>query len=202
MELIRKFKFGSFLAILVLWTSACEAAPQQNSVNVPVETSIIKDSEEPLPSIFQEGVLRQWAIEADVSSSYADPEWGAYQVIGFPNTDHCGDFQTAWASAGSDSIEWLVLKFTTPVHVTTVNIVQSFNPNQVVKVELINTQGDNLMIYERLPVAVDQPCPYTLSVFVDQTFALYDTVRITIDQSILGLGWNEIDAVELIGVEK
>ena len=201
-KLIRGFKLGSLLTISIIWTSACEAAPQQKFTEATVETTTIMGSEEQLPSIFQEGVVRQWANDAEASSSYADPEWSAHQVIGLPDTEHCGDFQSAWASAGSDSVEWVALKYSTAVHVTTVNIVQSFNPNQVVKVELNNAHGDVLAIYEKAPIAVDQPCPYTLSIFIDQTSALYDAVRITVDQSILGLGWNEIDAVELIGVKE
>jgi len=185
---------------LIMLTSACEAPTQGNLVEeidpFPAQTS----TEEPLPSFFQEGVLRQWAVDAEASTSYADPEWGAQQAVGIPDTPRCGDFQTAWASAGSDSEEWLELKYAIPVHVTTVNIVQSFNPNQVVKVELINIDGDVLIIYEQLPEAVDQPCPYELSIFVEHSIKLYDTVRLLVDQSFLGLGWNEIDAVELIGV--
>jgi len=190
------------LAGLILMTSACKAALQENSFDAVAETAVLTATEKPLPSFFQEGVLRQWASEAEASSSYADPEWGAQQALGMPNTDHCGDFQTAWASAGSDDVDWLKLKYLKDVHVTTVNIMQSFNPNQVVKVELSNARGDVLIVYEQPPKAVDQPCPYTLSIFVERTAARYDTVRITVDQSYLGLGWNEIDAVELIGVSE
>lgn len=200
MKLIYQLKFGAILMGWVLLTSACGAAPQEDPVEQVDQSTALAGTEEPLPSFFQEGVLRQWAVEADASASYDDPEWGAQQVIGNPNTSRCGDFQTAWASAGSDSVDWLELKFATPVYVTTVNIVQSFNPNQVAKVELITADGDALIIYEQPPEAVDQPCPYTLSILVERTAVRYDTVRITVDQSFLGLGWNEIDAAQLIGV--
>jgi hypothetical protein len=202
MKLICRIKFGAFLAGLILMTSACKTALQESSVDAVADAPVLTATEEPLPSFFQEGVLRQWASEAEASTSYADPEWGAQQVVGLPNTDRCGDFQTAWASAGSDGVDWLEVKYLNEVHVTTVNIMQSFNPNQVVKVELSNARGDVFVIYEQPPKAVDQPCPYTLAILVERTAARYDTVRITIDQSYLGLGWNEIDAVELIGISE
>ena len=146
-----------------------------------------------------QGTVRQWATSAEASSAYADPEWAAAQVTGEPDTPRCGDIQTAWASSGSDSIDWLELQFEEPIYVTGVNIVQTFNANQVTKVELVGNFGRSITIYERSPTQVDQPCPYMLSIAVKKTRATYNTVRITVDQSVLGLGWNEIDAVQLVG---
>lgn len=143
--------------------------------------------------------IRQWAVEAEASSNYADPEWDAAQATGAPDTLRCGDYQTAWATAGSDSIEWLVVKFPLAVHVTAVNIVQSFNPDQVLKVELIGPLDRSFEVYSQQPNQVDQPCPYTLPISIEKTEGRFDTVRITLDQSVLGLGWNQIDAVELVG---
>jgi autotransporter translocation and assembly factor TamB len=54
-------------------------------------------------------------------------------------------------------------------------------------------------VFVQEPHQVDQPCPYTLSIPVELTEDSFDSVRITLDQSILGLGWNQIDAVELVG---
>jgi hypothetical protein len=123
----------------------------------------------------------------------------ASQAIGEPDTPRCGDYQTAWATAGSDTVETLVLTYTLSVHVTSINVVQSFNPNQVSRVDLIGDFGRAYTVYEGQPMQVDQPCPYTLAIPVDKTDTRFKTVRITVDQSVLGLGWNQIDAVELIG---
>ncbi len=143
--------------------------------------------------------IRQWAVEAEASSEYSSPEWAAMQATGAPDTQRCGDYQTAWASASSDSIVWLEVKFPLAVYVTAVNIIQSFNPNQVVTVELVGQSGRPIEIYNQPPVQVNQPCPYTLPISIDKTKGRFDTVRIAIDQSVLGLGWNQIDAVELVG---
>jgi len=144
-------------------------------------------------------LLRQWGADAAASSEFADPEWSAMQATGAPDTDQCGDYQSAWASSGSDDIEWLVITYTVPVYATNLNIIQSFNPNQVSEVVLKGSDGEDMVIYSSPPVQVDRPCPYELSLTFDKTPFKVNAVRITLDQSVIGLGWNEIDAVELVG---
>lgn len=187
--------------IFLMGISSCNLTqvPQLGEHNeVTISPVDIKDLPEDL--VFVQGQqIRQWAAEAEASSEYSDPEWAAIQAMGSPNTPRCGDYQTAWATAGSDSKEWIKVKFPLAVHVTGVNIIQTFNPNQVIKVELIGAFDRSIEIYNKPPNQVDQPCPYTLLVPIEKTAGRFDTVRITIDQSHLGLGWNQIDAVELVG---
>jgi len=184
---------------LVWLTSGCALVPEVVETN-PTEIPTLTPTAADLPlELSQAGSIRQWASDAEASSSYADPEWAAEQATGEPNTERCGDIQTAWAPSGSDSVEWLELQFDTPIYVTGVNIVQTFNPNQISKVELRGAFDRSLTIYEQAPVQVDQPCPYMLSITVEKTPTLYNAVRITLDQSVLGLGWNQIDAVQLVG---
>jgi len=57
-------------------------------------------------------------------------------------------------------------------------------------------------ILQKNPTQIDRPCPYQLIVPVEGIDFLTNTVRITVDQSQLGLGWNEIDAVQLIGTKE
>ena len=172
--------------------AACAPTPEAEPAAGPTPVS----GEALLP---QNGQVRQWAAGAEASSSFANPEWAAIQVIGEPDTPRCGDYPTAWATAGSDTVETLVLTYTQAVHVTGINIIQTFNPNQVVQVELVGTFGRAITVYEGEPYQVDQPCPFTLAIPVRRTNSRFDHLRITVDQSVLGLGWNEIDAVELIG---
>jgi sugar lactone lactonase YvrE len=120
--------------------------------------------------------------------------------VGEPDTEECGDYTTAWASASGDSVEWLEVYYDTPVYVTEVNIVQTYNPDQVVEVELVSVDGEYESVYTQEPETVENPCPYVLGLESDPTDYLVQGLRITIDQSILGRGWNEIDAVEMIGI--
>jgi hypothetical protein len=187
-------KVWSWIISMLLFFSgltACSSAPDVLSVATPLPAGAAP----PL----QSGEVRQWASEAGSSSEFADPEWAASQATGAPDTSRCGDYHTAWATAGSDTVETLVLTYTLSVHVTGINVVQTFNPNQVTQVDLIGDFGRAYTVYEGEPLQIDQPCPYTLAIPVDKTDTRFNQVRVTVDQSVLGLGWNQIDAVELIG---
>jgi hypothetical protein len=196
------------LIALVLVVTACQELPFDLSAvatgeaaesSTPLESTAIPEQGLPL-GVEQIGQqVRQWAEVAEAGSEFSDPEWAAIQAIGAPDTRRCGDYQTAWASASSDEVAWLEVSYPVAVYVTMINIVQSFNPNQVVEVALVGPFGRSTAIYQQSPVVVDQPCPYTLSIPIEKTSGRFDTVRITVDQSVLGLGWNEIDAVELVG---
>jgi hypothetical protein len=198
---ISKIALKILPGLLFLWVASCnylQTLQFEEEVEEPVDLADANNFPNDFVSI-QGQQIRQWGLEAVSSSDFADPEWAASQAIGSPDTLRCGDYQTAWATAGSDAEAWLEIKYPIAVHVTAVNIIQSFNPNQVVKVELIGAFDRSLEIYNEFPFQVDQPCPYTLPIPIDKTDGRFDKVRITIDQSVLGLGWNQIDAVELVG---
>ncbi len=142
--------------------------------------------------------ITQWATFALASSEYTPSDWSAEQAMGEPDTFECGDQVTAWASADSDTEETILLGYDELVYVTQINIYQTYNPDQVTAVDLVDEKGDFVPVYEGTPTAVADTCPYVLSIPLDGDI-LADGVRITLDQSQLGLGWNEIDAVELVG---
>jgi hypothetical protein len=191
MKTIKINRYSIHLILVLLLLVSCSP----NSEQVPGATSLPAGAVPPL----QNGQVRQWAAGAEANTEFADPEWAAIQATDAPNTSRCGDYQTAWASAGSDTVDTLVLTYTLSVHVTGINIVQSFNPNQVSNVELLGVFDRPISVYEGQPTQVDQPCPYTLSIPIEKTDSQFNKIRITVDQSILGLGWNQIDAVELVG---
>ena len=191
---MKTFQFWAWVCLvsmLVMGLSACGSSTQNN----PTVQLIATEAAPPL----QSGQVQQWAAGAQASSEFADPEWAAIQAIGEPDTLRCGDYQTAWATAGSDISATLVLTYTASLHVTGINIVQTFNPNQVTQVELVGDFGRAVTVYQAPPAQIDQPCPYTLAIPVERTVNRYNQVRITVDQAVLGLGWNQIDAVELLG---
>lgn len=143
-------------------------------------------------------LIRQWASEAIASSAYGEESWAALQATGEPNTPECGDIETAWASASSNTREWLVLYYPKPVYAVEVNIYQTYNPDQVIGVDLIDLQGRFVNVYKGKPRQIET-CPYILNVPTAFSGVLAQGVQIIIDQSILELGWNEIDAVEMVG---
>lgn len=186
-------------ALLTFGLSACGVAGGETRLTATPTESTLDGSPSPTGTPSQGTAIYQWASDAGASSEYADPEWSAQQATGPPDAPGCGDYQYAWASAASDSIATLTVTYSIPVYPTEVQVVESFHPDQVVKVEVLTPEGDSYTVYENDPQQVDRPCPYTLSVQVGDVPEKVDRVRITVDQSVLGLGWNEIDAVQLIG---
>jgi len=88
----------------------------------------------------------EWAIAATASSSYNDAQgqqsWSANQATGAPDVSTYGDDGHAWAPKTQDSgIEWLDLKYPTPVHVTEVRVRESFNSGTVIKIEVFDEAG-------------------------------------------------------------
>ncbi len=144
--------------------------------------------------------IEQWAYYATASSEYGDFDWAAIQATGEPDTFECGDVVTAWASANGSTVDWLELEYAIPVYASQVNIIQTNSPDQVVTVELIDTEGVYHEIYTGEPQEKSDECPYTLSIEVSEADYMATGVRITVDQTVIPATWNEIDAVELVGV--
>lgn len=120
------------------------------------------------------------------------------QATGAPDTEGCGDLETAWASSEGAGVQWIELTYALPVRPTEVNIIETYNPDHVVKVEMISTVSEYVTVYESDPQDMGEDwCPYNLSIAVDADYEVAG-LRITIDQTEL-LSWNEIDAVELVG---
>ena len=144
------------------------------------------------------GVLRQWATGATASSQYGDDDYSAQQAIGAPNTMECGDIETAWASETSDGVDWLEVTFATAVVPSEINIRETNMPGFINKVEVKDEAGVYYTVWEGTPAIVEE-CPRVLTVSVSGVNARVSAVRINLDQREGGW-WNEIDAVELVGV--
>jgi hypothetical protein len=142
-------------------------------------------------------VLRQWASAAKASSQYGKVEWSASQATGAPNVLACRDDVKAWASYGAKTREWIELTYDVPVIPTEITIIQTYNPSQVVEVYVTDMEGEEHLILDVDPVSVD--CPDFHTIFIEEVNFLIHKVTVVIDQSIMGWGWNEIDAVELVG---
>jgi len=191
------------LGVLSVFLSGCSAAPaDETPFPELIPTATVLTGGDPLGDNRFEGidVIYQWAVEAEGSSEFSIPEWSSEQAVGEPDSPGCGDYQFAWASAASDSVDTLILTFPELVYPLEIIIYESFNPDQVTKVEVQDPERQSYYtVLQKNPVQVSRPCPYELIVPIEGIAFRVNTVRITVDQSQLGLGWNEIDAVQLIG---
>lgn len=186
---------------------AATLAPDSTEIPVQAPTAEASVSQATLvPTLpsraSQPGEIRQWAASATASTEYGNPDWAAAHASGAPDVTACGDDTNAWASRDDTTVEWLELTYATPVKPGEIDIYQTFNPGQIVKVELFSPDGQtDYQAYTATPVK-QETCPQTLTLNLDgSSLTQVNRIRITVDQSVLGVGWGEIDAVELVGVK-
>ncbi len=108
-----------------------------------------------------------------------------------------GDIRTAWATKGQDDgAEWLELTYKQAVHPAGVRIRETYNPGAVVRVDARDAKGTWHKLWEGKDPT--KAAPGWFDVPIRQPTWTCRTLRITLNTSAV-TGWNEIDAVELIG---
>lgn len=143
---------------------------------------------------------RQWAVEAMASTEYGNPRWAASQATGEPDTPSAGDCPTAWASRDPDGpSEWIELRFATDVEPEIIRIHETYNPGAIVKVEARDGERAWKTLWEGPAAPAD--APRWLEIPVNSAGFTTQRVRLTLDTGAVP-GWNEIDAVELVGSER
>ncbi len=143
--------------------------------------------------------VRQWASGATASTEYGNPQWSAAQATGKPDTNAAGDCSTAWASKSQDEdTEWLALTFAEPVEPVSIRVHETYNAGSIMKVEARDASGAWRTVWEGAAMACDTPRWFEVQVTSDGWTT--QEVRITLDSDAVP-GWNEIDAVELVGRE-
>jgi hypothetical protein len=145
----------------------------------------------------------QWAIQATASSTYNDAQgtasWSANQATGAPNVEKYGDDGAAWTPKTPDSgIEWLDLRYPKPVHANEVRIRESCGSGAVVKVEVYDEQGVANTVWQGNDPTTQ--LNYLIVKFPKTTFKT-DRVKVTLATNVVP-GWNEIDAVQLVGTDQ
>lgn len=142
-------------------------------------------------------VAEQWAIAAEASSRYASPDWSPARATGAPDVQMCADDPRAWASARGNGLEWLQLRFEKPVYATEVRAFQTLGPGAIARVHLIDVAGGQNLVWEGTDTSLICPAVFTAS--FPRTDYLVVGVRLELDESRTGF-WNQIDAVELVGI--
>ena len=145
----------------------------------------------------------QWAIQASASSTYNGAQgtasWSANQVTGPPNVEKYGDDGNAWAPKTPDAgIEWVDLKYPKPVYATAVRIRESCGSGAVIKVELFDESSKPHAVWAGNDPTTDLNY---LIVNLGKTPYKSDRVKVTLATNVVP-GWNEIDAVQLVGTDQ
>jgi hypothetical protein len=125
----------------------------------------------------------------------AAPAWSALQAIGGPDSS-AGDQRTAWAPATQDGgAEWLEVDFPNAVEVGTVIVRENCAPGAIVRISAVTDAGNEVPLWQgdapKVPAVSDTPFPAAPGILANRVKIYLDTQKVP--------GWNEIDAVQLVG---
>lgn len=143
-----------------------------------------------------QGLLDAQAELAAVREAANAPSWGAAKVVGPPDAEPNQDDPHAWASAAPDGgFEWLDLRYKEPMRAHTLRVYEVNVSGALVSVTATDPKGGSRVLWSG---SDPTPVPGVFEITFDVTPDPVQSVRITLDTS-LHEGWNEIDAVELVG---
>ena len=144
------------------------------------------------------GLVAALAASTLHAQSSPAPNWSPAQATGAPDTLEAGDLPTAWASLAPDGgPEWLELEFEKPAAIAEVRIRETFNPGAITKVVALTAANEESLIWEGQAPPAIAPVEMVLKPTKPATS---NRIKIHLDTTRVP-GWNEIDAVELIGMD-
>jgi hypothetical protein len=145
----------------------------------------------------------QWASDAKASSTLNDAKgnvsYSANQATGEPNVQVYSTTPQAWSSKTADSgIEWLELTFAKPVFATAVRVRESSGSGAVIKIEVFDDKGAGHTVWSGSDSTKE--LNYLIAAFPKTTFKT-NRVKLTLATNVIS-GWNQIDAVQLVGTNQ
>jgi hypothetical protein len=122
--------------------------------------------------------------------------WGPEQMTGAPDTFQAGDISTAWAPMAQDGgTEWAALDFERAVEIAEVRVRETYNPGAISKITALLPNGSETVLWEGVEPPAEAPVDMSFSV---PPGTVASSVKVYLETSRVP-GWNEIDAVELVG---
>jgi hypothetical protein len=187
------------------------SAPQTNAAPATEEDSELVAKREAIEFALMEDKIKndpkgQWAVSAKASSTYSSDAndstsgYHAFRATGAPDTERYGDQETSWASKESDQgIEWIELEYANPVNATALKIRQNLNPGAIISVDLFDEAGSAHNIWQGPDATKYRDSTISwLNLNFEKTAYKTKRVKITLATNAVS-GWNEIDAVQLLG---
>src|SRR5262249_20605475 len=148
----------------------------------------------PAPVVAQ--VVSSASVKVEPVAKTAHRSYGPGQATGEPDTPVAMDSGTAWTPQEMDAgLEWLQVRFEKTVAIAEVRVRESFNPGAISKVAAVLADNSEVLLWEgRSPVS-EAPCDLIVR---PEKSVEANTVKIYLDTARIP-GWNEIDAVALVG---
>ena len=145
------------------------------------------------------GLIQNLVLDGN-GQPLAGRSWGQEQVLGEPNTKRLGDIPTAWAPKQQDAgEEWLHIDFDKAVALSEINVHETHNPGAISKVAAVLPDGSEEVIWEGsfeneiATGVIERAFQVDGDITADSVKIYMDTTRVS--------GWNEIDAVEIVGAD-
>jgi OmpA-OmpF porin, OOP family len=157
-----------------------------------------------LPFLIQTATAQvQWADEVvSVSSAFKEANnsysYSALQALGSPSVLPSLNVssQTAWSPAAESGIEFLEVKFSTPIKAAQVIINESFNPGCITSIELFGVDKKLLKSFVDSTGFKKGDLNLPLTFVFEKTLDLVKSVRISLNTGLV-TGYNHIDAIGL-----
>jgi len=139
--------------------------------------------------------FEQWAVAATASSHYSSDDYAATQATGEPESPAvCADAPTNWSPLTSSADpEWIELSYTVPVKAVGVNVHESLEERFVRGIDLRDLSLEYHPVWNAMDTTA---CGDVLRARWQLT--PYDVNRVVVHTA--APDWEEIDAVELLGV--
>ena len=123
--------------------------------------------------------------------------WSIDQLLGKPNTPLSGDQSTAWAPLNQDGgTQWVIAEFPTVVNVSSIEVVETYNPGALVRVTSISVSGVETEIWSGTDPVVPVAGMGTASI-IPSTPTRTRRIKVELDTNKVS-GWNEIDAIAIL----
>jgi hypothetical protein len=143
-----------------------------------------------------EELLRRLDTFEQTQRKSSAASWSALQATGAPDTLQDGDHVSAWAPAQADGgEEWLEAEFANATALSQVIVRETCGPGCITKIVALLPGGAEALVWQGEPPKNASPSntafPAPANVVTNRVKVYFDTARVP--------GWNEIDAVELVG---
>jgi len=147
--------------------------------------------------VFIEGPPRPAVSSHGPDGRLLQRDWGPEQLVGPPNTHAAGDIPTAWAPLSSQGgrDEWLQVNYDQVVDISEIRVRETHNPGAIAKLAAVLPDGQEVVIWEGVTPPTEAPAD---TGFAAPAGLQAQSVKIYLDRT-RAPGWNEIDAVELVG---
>jgi hypothetical protein len=151
-----------------------------------------------LPEAARLGFSGRNFVPTEIDPNAPPPKrgWGPEQAVGEPDTMQAGDISTAWAPREQDGgEEWLKLDYEKSVDIAEVRVRETHNPGAISKVTAFLANGSEVTLWEGVEPKATAPVEMSFTI---PSNVNAKSVKVYLDTTRVP-GWNEIDAVQIIG---